>query len=621
MDQEMDQHTTIWDEHPFTTYFGVNKRVPGFWLMELGCKATPATWKDAWQLRYFMVHPGSWGSITLDLHVATWWRTHCKNAWERNPSRKQHRSISLLPGRRSSTSSRRRTHGWAMTHGKDPPRTPKQQVASQSSQPPTTAQLASIEANIEKRILAAVQSKATQPDADVNMDTDQLESRVTQLEKQIQQVHANQVGLDTKVNQMQCQLEQQSKQFNASLDQKLASQMDKIEALFSKGADTSDWPNPLIMALGCIRTDRSKPLRSHLQDCDNIHLRQSQWYPACHRSLCLLISVFAITMRIGEATTPGPALGPVLGNINPTGLMGKSNDVAQLPVGVYAVQETHLTGPGITKFRQELAWRKSQYNLCHGAPAPPKNSSLRTIGGKHTGVGFLSSFSCRSITNEWSPEDFQTGRCLAAAAYVQSRWINLGTVYGYGENRQAVQVQQNTGRLLEGLTKRIVDGATGLRMISGDWNLPREQIPQADYWEAKGWMEAQQLAAIKWNRPAQATCKRTTVRDYVYLSPEVIPYVIDVQLDWSYFTDHAVIQVHLSDLAKPPKMPMWRKPAPLPWPKLEQQPEWNKHAQPSHDMDQWYKSVWKIWRSMPRIFIKRRASQHFSPDSWVVPPQ
>ena len=115
-----------------------------------------------------------------------------------------------------------------------PTKTPKQQVASQSSQPPTTAQLASIEANIEKRILAAVQSKATQPDADVNMDTDQLESRVTQLEKQIQQVHANQVGLDTKVNQMQCQLEQQSKQFNASLDQKLASQMDKIEALFSK---------------------------------------------------------------------------------------------------------------------------------------------------------------------------------------------------------------------------------------------------------------------------------------------------------------------------------------------------------------------------------------------------
>ena len=111
------------------------------------------------------------------------------------------------------------------------------------------------------------------------------------------------------------------------------------------------------------------------------------------------------------------------------------------------------------------------------------------------------------------------------------------------------------------------------------------------------------------------------MRDYVYLSPEVIPYVIDVQLDWSYFTDHAVIQVHLSDLAKPPKVPMWRKPAPLPWPKLEQQPEWNKHAQPSHDMDQWYKSVWENMEEYARIFIKRRASQHLSPDSWVVPPQ
>ena len=66
------------------------------------------------------------------------------------------------------------------------------------------------------------------------MANDNIESRVSQLEKQIQQVHSHQVGMDTKINQMQTQLEVQGQQFNASLDMKLAAQMDKIEALFSK---------------------------------------------------------------------------------------------------------------------------------------------------------------------------------------------------------------------------------------------------------------------------------------------------------------------------------------------------------------------------------------------------
>lgn len=97
---------------------------------------------------------------------------------------------------------------------------------------PTQAQLAQLEASVEKRVLAAIQAK--HQDADVSMANDNIESRVSQLEKQIQQVHSHQVGMDTKINQMQNQLEVQGQQFNASLDMKLAAQMDKIEALFSK---------------------------------------------------------------------------------------------------------------------------------------------------------------------------------------------------------------------------------------------------------------------------------------------------------------------------------------------------------------------------------------------------
>ena len=80
--------------------------------------------------------------------------------------------------------------------------------------------------------MAAIQAKSQE--TDVAMDADHIESRVSQLERQIQQVHAQQIGMDNKINVMQTQLEAQGQQFNASLDMKLAAQMDKIEALFSK---------------------------------------------------------------------------------------------------------------------------------------------------------------------------------------------------------------------------------------------------------------------------------------------------------------------------------------------------------------------------------------------------
>ena len=302
---------------------------------------------------------------------------------------------------------------------------------------------------------------------------------------------------------------------------------------------------------------------------------------------------FAISVRLGEAAVPGPHL---FANANPTGLMGKSADLASLgkTSATFAVQETHLTTQGISRFRKEMAWQKTNFHMTHGAPAPPKNQSIRTLGGKQTGVAFVSHHPLRSLAHMWTPDDFSTGRCLATAAYVDRRWVTMGTVYGHNEGSHTIEVQQHTDRLLAGLTARIVDGAQGLRMVSGDWNLERSCIPQADYWESKGWVEAQQLALRKWNRPFSCTCKRTTIKDFLYLSPEMIPYVEDIQIDWTTFADHAVIMVFLSEFDRPPKVPMWRKPKPIQWPKKPNDlPEWECQVFPSQDMDQWYQEIWE----------------------------
>ena len=303
----------------------------------------------------------------------------------------------------------------------------------------------------------------------------------------------------------------------------------------------------------------------------------------------MLIIAFATSFRPGEATTPGP----VIGNMNPTGLMGKASEIAEMPPGLYSFQESHLTSQGIRKFKQELSWCQTGYRICHGHPAPPKNDSVRTIGGRHTGTGVLTPYPCRPVEHHWSQEQYRSGRCHAAIVFMQKRWITVGTVYGFSERSHCLDVQQQTGLLLDGLTTRVVEGAQGMRVITGDWNQERQNLPQADQWEAMGWMEAQAFAQWRWSQTPLATCRRTTVKDYIYLSPEILPYINDVQLDWSMFTDHAVIKVFLDDLNRPPMMPMWRKPTQIPWMnKNAHQIPWETHAIPTQDMNEWYRRIW-----------------------------
>ena len=142
--------------------------------------------------------------------------------------------------------------------------------------------------------------------------------------------------------------------------------------------------------------------------------RVSQPVTTKFKILVMLIIFFATSFRPGEATTPGP----VIGNMNPTGLMGKASEIATLPSGLYTFQESHLTSQGIRRFKQELAWCKTGYRLHHGHPAPPKNDSVRTIGGRHTGTGVLTPYPCRPVEHHWTPEQYQSGRCHVSAVFM-----------------------------------------------------------------------------------------------------------------------------------------------------------------------------------------------------------
>ena len=99
-----------------------------------------------------------------------------------------------------------------------------------SSSPVTHAHLAAMEASLDKKIQLA----AKPHDGDAPMEAASMEARITQLEQQFQQVQVLQQGTDAKVGQLQNQMDQQSKLLGDRIDEKLNSQMERIEMLLCK---------------------------------------------------------------------------------------------------------------------------------------------------------------------------------------------------------------------------------------------------------------------------------------------------------------------------------------------------------------------------------------------------
>ena len=261
---------------------------------------------------------------------------------------------------------------------------------------------------------------------------------------------------------------------------------------------------------------------------------------------------------------PGPERGGMwsLGSINPTGLAGKSSSINELSFGIYGVCETHLTAQGITRFRSELAQTGSRFQFTAGAPAPPKVRSVTSTGGKHTGVGFLSSYPCRPIKVGWNEENWVTGRLHAAQFLVNNTWVTGGVAYGWALNAESQAVREHTNVLLQDLSRQILT-QVGPRFICGDFNQNPGKLEEPKVWEKAGWLEIQDWAYQQWQIEPALTCKGTTRKDYIYISPEMQHLLRQVRVYSNIFADHAVLQAAMDNPSEPPVMYLWPKAKPV----------------------------------------------------------
>ena len=313
-----------------------------------------------------------------------------------------------------------------------------------------------------------------------------------------------------------------------------------------------------------------------------------------HQRIWWFFVLLAFVCRFGEATNPGPREIQI-GCLNPNGVLGKGGVFAELPRGaggtIWAVSETHLTKPGKSKFDLELKVQKTGQQMHCGADVPPKSETLSAVGGKQRGVCFISDLPGRSMTQTWPDSEWQKGRFHAACYLAQNRWIKGGVVYGYAKQPTTIATKEKTDAMCNHLHERIVQQSTGLRFIGGDFNQELPGTQKMQEWCDMGWVNVQVWAAQKLNKPIVNTCRNNSVKDHLFVSPELAVYLKDVYVEEEWFADHAVLRAVFHDLGKPPSCPVWRQPSPIDWKNVPPLPEMETNKQAIEDMNEWYADI------------------------------
>ena len=271
--------------------------------------------------------------------------------------------------------------------------------------------------------------------------------------------------------------------------------------------------------------------------------------------------------RVGEATNPGPCPHTLqIGTTNPSGFRGKEAVLLECGPGIFGLSETQLSchTQKSTRAAVSALGRSSHRHVrtFFGAPAPLRPGSL--WAGSWTGVLQMSDYPVRPLHIPLPPGAWTSGRIMIAQHSVSQIPVTVATVYGFPSGPTFPDALARTEALLEPLTRELVIGRSGVRIICGDVNQDESALRQVSIWRQHGWVEAQCLAFDRWAQPIVNTCKHATKRDVIYLSPEAAAACCSVQVKADYMEHHTVIaNLSLEVLGDPIRK--WPLPGEIPW--------------------------------------------------------
>ena len=229
--------------------------------------------------------------------------------------------------------------------------------------------------------------------------------------------------------------------------------------------------------------------------------------------------LLSLSGRIGEASVPGPNVEATdgvqftLGVCNPNGLTDKSSFFGSSRIDLWLICETHLTVSGMRTFERMLGWQAPQYSgKVFGHPVLAR-SEVSDVG-RWSGVGMLSQWPIHRLPHEWPTLVHATGRLCVSTAFVHGQWISGCVVYGTPTGPTHGNARQTTDQLLEHALCRVLQ-LSGPRYVGGDFNHDHDRLTTVAAMRQIGFVDIQDLHALRTGVYPVATCRGKTRRDFL----------------------------------------------------------------------------------------------------------
>lgn len=290
--------------------------------------------------------------------------------------------------------------------------------------------------------------------------------------------------------------------------------------------------------------------------------------------------------RFGEAEHPGPG-GPPDGSTlgspdsldfqrlrvgcsNPCGLRGKELAVISLGPGIWTFAETHLTLVTQASVTSTLAsygrLQNRSIRSLFGAPVSFRTNSISA--GTWSGVGAISDFPSQELSVPWPDGERDAGRVMLSRHFVGPTPFTVASIYGFPAGPTWPRNRSLTEQLLTTVTKEVVLGTSGCRIIQGDFNQPADGLDAFQIWRHYGWVEAQCLAKDLWGRHIEATCKNASTVDLMWLSPEAAMLCVQVGT-MDVFADHLTVYADFHLPLRAMTITRWPLPSIIDWTQVD----------------------------------------------------
>ena len=237
-----------------------------------------------------------------------------------------------------------------------------------------------------------------------------------------------------------------------------------------------------------------------------------------------------VSMRIGEASNPGPSLTTTTVKFavtNPTSIYQKASLARDLAVDMLMLSETAATCSVQTV--ESRNFRQYGFDSIWGSPVQPhQHLSADSFKGVASGVSMHSVFPIRnsklSDTTEW----YSAGRIMQAFVQFPHHEFQIITVYGYPSNNR--QAKYHTNQLLRHAIAQAQMNTFPL-ILCGDFNHHPDDLECLQCLWDQGFRTAEQLYQQQTGLNLPPTFRDSTRNDVAIFAPSIAAMVTKVWVD------------------------------------------------------------------------------------------